>query len=65
MRGPNKAFQDAIPYVIALIDLEEGFRIMANIVNADSLPVEIGTPIEIIFESVADQTALPQGKIIY
>jgi len=65
MRGPNKAFQDAVPYVIALIDLEEGFRIMANIVNADSLPVEIGTPIQIIFESVTGQTALPQAEIVY
>ncbi|MGB2179437.1 MAG: Zn-ribbon domain-containing OB-fold protein [Porticoccaceae bacterium] len=65
MRGPNKAFNDNIPYVIALIDLEEGFRIMANIVNADSLPVEIGTPIQIIFESVTGQTALPQAEIVY
>jgi uncharacterized protein len=63
MRAPSKAFKDSTPYVIALIDLDEGFRIMTNITNAPLAPIEIGEPIRIIFEPRTDQIALPQAEL--
>jgi uncharacterized OB-fold protein len=63
-RAPLAEFKADVPYVIALIDLDEGFRIMANIRGADARQVSIGRPVEIIFEPTErDDVVLPQAKL--
>lgn len=59
-RAPNPAFADEIPYVIALVDLEEGFRMMVNIQGCPPEAVHIGLPVRIVFETRGDQK-VPQG----
>ena len=49
-RAPLPAFRDDCPYVVALIDLTEGARMMTNIVGEDALKVAIGDAVEICFE---------------
>ena len=49
-RGPNASFKDDTPYTLALVDLEEGFRITANIFNCSPENVYIGMPVKVIFE---------------
>lgn len=49
-RGPNASFKDDTPYTLALVDLEEGFRITANIFNCPPENVYIGMPVKVIFE---------------
>ncbi|MFT5445563.1 MAG: putative OB-fold protein [Gammaproteobacteria bacterium] len=62
-RGPTKAFKEISPYVLALIDLEEGVRLMLNILGEDREQVAIGDPVEIIFESRGDEGfKLPQAR---
>ncbi len=63
MRPPLKAFNEMTPYVIALVDLDEGFRMMVNIVDLTDADVAIGSAIKIIFQTVED-TVLPQGTLI-
>lgn len=41
-------FGDAVPYVIAYVELDEGPRILTNIVEAPK--VEIGMPVEVTFQ---------------
>ena len=65
IRAPSKAFKGSTPYVIALVDLDEGFRIMTNITNADGSEVDIGKPVRNIFEPAADTIALPQAELVY
>ncbi|SDB75111.1 Zn-ribbon domain-containing OB-fold protein, partial [Belnapia rosea] len=40
-RAPLAAFAPRVPYVVALIDLEEGPRMMANILGEDALDTAI------------------------
>src|SRR5260370_28545175 len=41
-RAPLPAFRDKVPYVLALIELEEGVRMMSNVVDCDPAQVRIG-----------------------
>jgi len=49
-QAPYEAFEDRIPYVIALIELEEGVRMMSNIVGCEPGDVEIGLPVVVTYE---------------
>lgn len=59
-RAPTPAFREDSPYVLALIDLEDGFRMMMNIVNCDPETVSIGMKVGIVFED-RDGQKLPQA----
>lgn len=58
-RPPAPAFASRVPYVVALIDLDEGPRMMANIVGEGALDVAIDNPVTVTFES-RGEIALPQ-----
>ncbi len=49
------------PYVIALVDLEEGPRMMTNLVGVDPVPeaLSVDMPLEVVFEAVSDEIQLP------
>ena len=50
-------------YVVALIDLEEGPRVMTNIVGDDALGVAIGDAVVVEFEARGTEGAkVPQFK---
>lgn len=58
-RPPAPAFASRVPYVVALVDLEEGPRMMANVVGDGALDVAIDDPVTVTFESRGG-IALPQ-----
>jgi uncharacterized OB-fold protein len=53
-----RPFRDWIPYVVALVDLEEGPRVMTNIVDCEPDAVHIGLPVRARFETVSDEAAV-------
>ena len=57
----NRAFKVAPPYVLALIELEEGPRMMSNLINVQADPnvVKCDMPVEVVFTEVADGVTLP------
>lgn len=62
MRAPNAAFKEKAPYIIALLDLDEGFRIMVNIIESDRQKLAIGARARIVFREI-DGMILPQGVL--
>ncbi|HYA68721.1 MAG TPA: Zn-ribbon domain-containing OB-fold protein [Acidimicrobiales bacterium] len=54
----QRPFRDWIPYVVALVDLEEGPRIMTNVVGCDPDLVHIGMPVRARFEAVSDDAGI-------
>lgn len=63
--GGSKAFEREIPYVVAWIDLEEGARIVSNVIGCPIEQVEIGMPVEATFEEAARGIFLPKFKPVY
>jgi uncharacterized OB-fold protein len=62
-RTPNPQFAALTPYVLALVDLAEGVRITASLVDIEDRPVRCGDPVRIVFRSVAGDVVLPCATI--
>jgi uncharacterized OB-fold protein len=58
-RAPSEAFKADVPYAVVLVDLDEGFRMMANVVDVAPERVAIGDRVRVVFERRGD-VALPQ-----
>ena len=62
-RAPLEAFAPDVPYVIAIVELEEGVRAMMNVRGADAATLRIGLPVEITYEPTeAGAPPLPQAR---
>ncbi len=63
-RHPNPAFGSQAPYVVALIELEEGARMLSNLVDVDPTPdaVKVGMSVEIAYDDVSDEITLPMFR---
>lgn len=59
-RAPTPAFVGDVPYALALVDVAEGFRMMANIVGCDPLVLDIGTAVKVVFEARGEEILIPQ-----
>jgi hypothetical protein len=52
-------FDQLVPYVVALVDLDEGPRMMTNIVDCDADSVTIGQRVAVDFAGEVEGIALP------
>ncbi len=51
-------------FLVALIDLDEGIRLLSNLCQVDAADVEIGMPVEVFFVPTADGGAVHQFRPI-
>ena len=65
--GPSKAYKGDPPHIMALVDLDEGVRVMSNIVkdepgypSLDPDDVSIGMKVRVVFDDVTDEITLPK-----
>jgi len=61
-RAPG--FADEIPYVVAMIELDEGPRMMSNLIDVEPDPdhVKIGMSVEVVYDDVTDEVTLPKFR---
>ena len=52
-------FPERVPYVAAVVDLEEGPRMMTNVVDCDFERLEVGMPLEVTYRDETDAVTLP------
>ena len=55
-------FAEDLPYVVAVIELEEGVRMMSNIVDCPLEEIQCDMPVEVVFEQVTEEFTLPRFK---
>jgi hypothetical protein len=55
-------FRDELPYVLAYVELEEGVRMLTNIVGCPPEHVRIGMPVQVTFEDVTSEVSIPKFK---
>jgi len=58
--SPHPAFKT--PYSVVLVELEEGMRIVSNLVDVTPDEIEIGMPVEVTFDKITEEVALPKFK---
>lgn len=63
-RPPSAKFQDETPYTVALIELDEGVRMMSNIVGVSPDEVRVGMNVKVVFEEVTSMISLPKFKSV-
>ena len=63
-RAPHPGFADNLPFVLAIVELEEGPRMMTNIVDCEQTPdtLVLDMPLEVTFERQNDDITLPLFK---
>ena len=57
----SRAFKVKPPYVLAMIELEEGARMLSNLIDVEPDPKKIrcDMPVEIVYQKLTDEVTLP------
>ena len=53
-RAPHPVFADQLPLVVAIVELEEGPRMVTNVVDCDPAELAVGMAVEARFEPIDD-----------
>ena len=61
-RAPHPGFADNLPFVLAIVELEEGPRMMTNIVDCDPESVTIGMDVTVTFDDITEEVTLPKFR---
>jgi len=56
----HPAFENEVPYVVALIELEEGPRLISNVVGIAPEDVRCEMPVRVVFEDVEGGVSIPK-----
>jgi uncharacterized OB-fold protein len=57
-RAMNPAFQAEVPYVFAIVELEEGPRVTTNVVNCALEALAVDMPLVAVYDKVTPEAAL-------
>ena len=57
-----KAYERDLPYNVAEVELDEGPRILTNLVEVANDAIRAGMPVEIVFDDVTDDITLAKFK---
>ena len=55
----SEAFAALSPYAVGMVDLEEGVRMMSNIVDCDVDALRVGMPLQVLMLKAAEDVGLP------
>jgi len=56
----HESFALGCPYVYAIIDLEEGLRMISNVINIAPSRVCVGMKVKVVFEDATPEIAIPR-----
>jgi uncharacterized OB-fold protein len=62
VRAMHPAFAEDVPLAPAVIEMEEGVRLLSQVVDCPPEELEIGMPVEVVFEDVSDEVTLPRFR---
>jgi uncharacterized OB-fold protein len=58
--APHPGFK--APYSVVLVELEEGVRLVSNLVDVKPEEITIGMPVVVVFDQVTDEMVLPKFR---
>lgn len=63
-RAFHPAWQDEVPYAIATIELDEGVRMVCDLLGTPPEAVAIGKRVEVAFETLPGQGPMPRFRLV-
>jgi uncharacterized OB-fold protein len=60
--NPPSPFLGDVPFVVAIVELEEGVRLMSNVVGCDPAALRCGQAVEVTFDDVTSEVSLPKFR---
>ena len=61
-RNDLPPFTDRVPYVAAIVDLDEGPRMMTNVVDCDFDALQVGMQLQAVFHPISDDVTIVQFR---
>ncbi|MBP1687292.1 MAG: hypothetical protein H6Q33_3435 [Deltaproteobacteria bacterium] len=61
-RALHPAFQSDTPYAPVVVEMDEGVRLLASVVDCPPDQLRIGMPVEVIFDAVTPEVTLPKFR---
>jgi uncharacterized OB-fold protein len=58
----HPGFADEVPYAVVVIELEEGARLVSNLVECPVDDIRAGMPVEAVFDDVTPDVTLPKFR---
>ena len=58
----NRYFADKVPYVVAVIELAEGPRLLSHVVDVDPAVMRCGLAVEVLFDDAGPGSTLPKFR---
>jgi len=58
----HPGFVADVPYAVVVVELEEGPRIVSNLLGVTPHDVRIGLPVEVVFEDATPEVTLPKFR---
>jgi uncharacterized protein len=55
-------FAARVPYAVVHVELDEGVRMISNLLDVPVADVHVGQPVEVVFEPVGDDVVLPRFR---
>ena len=62
---PSPAMAHLVPYNVVVVELEDAdqVRMVGNLIDVPDGEVEVGMPVEVVFDDVNDEVTLPQWRL--
>ncbi|HZR99586.1 MAG TPA: Zn-ribbon domain-containing OB-fold protein [Chloroflexota bacterium] len=61
--GFSRAWKEAVPYTVVVVELDEGPRMTSNLVDADPAAIKVGLPVEVVWDDVTNEVTLPKFRL--
>jgi uncharacterized OB-fold protein len=58
----HPGFAAEVPYAVIVVQLEEGPRLLSNLVDCPTADVRVGMPVEVVFDALTPELTLPKFR---
>ena len=58
----HPGFANDVPYAVVVIELDEGVRLVSNLVDCAPGDIRAGMPVEVVFDQVTPEVTLPKFR---
>jgi uncharacterized OB-fold protein len=60
----HPGFAATVPYAVVVIELEEGVRMLSNLLDCPLEDIRIGLPVSVVFDDVSPDVTLPKFRAV-